>query len=103
MTAKWNSLKRELFANYPICQLCEVQQAVHLHHCIVSKGQVRNRMMHKYLDVIENALEVCQDCHVGADAYNTRLLAWNIQCRRYGRERINEWYDNLPFKVKENF
>ena len=99
----WNELKKDLFENRPVCKLCKVKPAVHLHHCIVSKGQARNRKFHKHLNVIENALEVCSDCHVGADAYNVRLMAWQIQCQRYGRERINDWYDNLPFKVKEAY
>ena len=101
MSNKWNDLKRELFASHPICRLCKLRPAVHLHHAIINKGKVRNKRLHKYLDVIENALEVCEECHLYADAYEVRRRAFEINIKRYGRARMKIWYDNLPLIIKE--
>ena len=101
--SKWLTLKAELFADRPLCKLCKVKPATQLHHCIVSKGKVRNKKMHKYLDVRENALEVCEECHKGADAYEVRTVAYRINSERYGHNHIDNWYENLPFLIKENF
>jgi len=101
LSAKWNALKRELFASHPICKLCRVRPAVHLHHAVINKGKVRNRKLHKYLDVKENALEVCEKCHKFADSYGFRVEAYRINAKRYGRERMRTWYNDLPLKIKE--
>ena len=90
-----------MFAGYPQCKLCEVRPAIHLHHAIINKAKVRNRKFHKYLDHKYNALEVCEECHKGADSYMIRRLAYEINCRRYGRDHMKTWYDNLPFRIKE--
>ncbi len=74
-----------------------------MHHCIVSKGQVRKRKFHKFLDHECNALEVCEKCHKTADGYQVRLKAWQIKCAEYGEEAMREWYDGLPFIVKERY
>ena len=101
MANKWNELKRELFEDSPLCKLCKIRPAIHLHHAVISKGKVRNKKKHKYLDVKENALEVCGTCHPFADAYDVRLSAWEINCRRYGIEHMIEWYDELPLRIKD--
>ena len=101
MGAKWNELKRALFAHYPVCKLCHRRAAVHLHHAVINKGKVRNKKFHKYLDVKENALEVCEECHKTADGWRTRVKAYNLNAKRYGREHMKDWYENLPFAIKE--
>ena len=101
MGAKWNELKKELFEKSPICKLCRVRPAVHLHHAVINKAKVRNKKMHKYLDVKENALEVCEECHKTADGWKTRVQAYRINSRRYGKEHMRHWYENLPLLVKE--
>ena len=103
MGTAWNDLKRELFASHPICKLCRIRPAVHLHHAIINKGKVRNRKLHKYLDHKYNALEVCEGCHKYADSYEVRLQAWKINAKRYGGHALQEWYSNLPLLIKERF
>ena len=97
----WNELKKELFADYPMCKLCMIRPAVHLHHAVINKGKVRNKKFHKLLDCKENALEVCEKCHKTADGYHKRMKAYRINVDRYGEEHMRDWYDSLPFKVKE--
>lgn len=99
--SRWASLKKELFACHPVCKLCRINPAVHLHHAVINKAKVRNKKLHKYLDVKENALEVCEKCHEGADSYMIRQLAFEINCRRYGRNHMESWYRDLPLLVKE--
>ena len=101
MSIKWNALKRDLFANHPLCKICHLKPAVHLHHAIINKGKVRNKKLHKYLDCKENALEVCESCHKFADSYGVRVEAFRINSQRYGTEHMKGWYNSLPFKVKE--
>ena len=101
MSQKWNNLKRDLFASHPLCKLCKIRPAVHLHHAVINKGKVRNKRLHGYLDVKENALEVCEECHLKADSYDRRRWSYNFNSGRYGYEHMKNWYDSLPFKVKE--
>ena len=103
MTAKWIALKRKKFAANPLCKFCRIRPAVHLHHAVVNKGKVRNKRLHKLLDVEENALEVCNECHKFADSYTKRREAYYINAKRYGASRMRVWYDNLPLKIKEKF
>ena len=42
MTQSWNNLKRELFAKHPLCELCKIRPAVHLHHAVINKGKATN-------------------------------------------------------------
>jgi len=97
----WNELKKELFESRPLCKLCKIRPAIHLHHAVINKGKVRNKKLHKYLDCKENALEVCDICHKMADAYGVRVAAYNINKRRYGLKHMQDWYDNLPLRIKE--
>ena len=103
MSAKWNTLKSELFENYPTCKLCGTRPAAHLHHAVINKGKIRSKKLHKYLDHLYNALEVCEVCHPFADAYDIRAAAWKINCERYGKTEMDVWYFGLPFKVKDVF
>ena len=101
MSQKWNELKKEKFESHPMCKLCRIRPAAHYHHAVINKGKVRNKKLHKYLDVEENGLEVCEECHKGADAYDMRVVAWGINCARYGYDHMRKWYDDLPLLVKE--
>lgn len=101
MANKWNELKKELFERHPMCKLCRVRPAVHLHHAVINKGKVKNKKFHKYLDVKENALEICAQCHVAADSYDFRKIAYRINVERYGLDCMREWYDSLPLLIKE--
>lgn len=97
----WLELKKELFESNPICKLCGIRPAVHLHHAVINKAKVRNKKLNKLLDVKENALEVCEVCHKTADGFWQRRDAYKINSKRYGWEHMREWYDNLPLKIKE--
>ncbi len=99
----WIKLKKSLFADYPLCQLCRIKLAEHLHHAIITKGMVRDKKKHKYLNVKENALEICTECHTFAGAYKYRRKAWKINCARYGNEHMSDWLDALPLLIKERF
>ena len=102
MSDKWNALKLELFANSPLCKLCNIRPAIHLHHAVINKGKVRNKKQHKYLDHKCNALEVCEECHLGADKYEDRRLAYHINANRYGHDVMKDWYGSLPLLIKES-
>ena len=101
MAKKWNELKAELFERSPVCKLCKIRPATQLHHAVINKGKVRNKKLHKYLDHKCNALEVCDKCHLGADKYEDRRLAYHINANRYGHDVMKEWYDSLPLLIKE--
>ena len=99
----WLELKKELFADRPLCKLCKVKSATELAHGIVHKRATRNKKTHKWLDVKENAIEICTDCQKLSETWNGRQMAWNVNGKRYGFENMEAWYDSLPLKFKEIF
>ena len=101
MSIKWNEIKRELFASHPLCKLCRIRPAVHLHHAVINKAKVRNKKLHKHLDCKENSLEICELCHKMADSYDVRKAAYSINVLRYGLDHMRKWYNELPLKIKE--
>lgn len=99
----WIDIKRELWDKpVVICKVCRLREATQLHHAIISKGKLRDRKKHKLIDHKCNALEICDQCHKSADAYEIRRLAYFINVVRYGEE-MNEWYESLPILIKESF
>ena len=99
----WLEIKKELFENSPMCKVCRIRLATDLHHAIISKAKVRRRKFHKYLDHKYNALELCKTCHKVADGYDTRKMAWDINCKRYTYKNMVNWYASLPLRIKEKF
>ena len=58
----------------------------------------------KELDVPENFQLVCEDCHKysgRAKSFENRMHFWQVQCERYGHERMVEWHQSIKLKVKE--
>lgn len=100
----WIDIKKIYWDNgYPLCWFCRVATATQLHHGIINKAKVRNRKLHKYLDVVENAIPVCDTCHQTADSYEMRTKAYNLKIYEFNKERIDSWLNNLPFTIKEIF
>ena len=101
MTKKWNDLKRDLWhesvSGNPACGFCG-QNAEDLHHALI--GRMKGR---PELDVRENALPVCKNCHRYADGYLMRNRAYNILCDELGQDRVDKWLDSLDFVTGEKF
>jgi len=100
---KWVELKKDLFLDMPLCKLCKVRPATELAHAIIHKRYTRNKKTHKFLDVKENALEICTACQKKSETYEGRLQAFKINSERYGKANMEAWYDGLPLLIKENF
>ena len=79
-----------------------IPPATDLHHGVINKAKFRSRSFHKYLDVIENAVPVCRKCHLYADAYEIRRIAYQLKVEELGKERMEKWLDSLPVIIKEN-
>ena len=100
----WIEIKFEYwYPTDPICWYCRIRTAVDLGHGVINKGKVKNRTFHKFLNVIENAVPTCKECHVDADSYENRSKAYQLKCYELGTERMELWLFNLPFNYKEIF
>ena len=55
------------------------------------------------LNVAMNYQATCEHCHTGtgeADATDNKYRFYEIQCNRYGAERVDGWIESLPLKNK---
>jgi len=55
------------------------------------------------LDCAMNYQAACENCHTGtgeADSYENKMRFYQIQCDRYGKERVDGWIESLPLKDK---
>ena len=81
-----------------LCE-CGCQQiADDRHHCLIPN--LKNFPM---LDVEENIVLVNHWEHTDKrkfDCLEWRQRFWDIQCRRYGKEHMQEWLDGLPDKLR---
>lgn len=58
----------------------------------------------KALDVDENFQLCCISCHKHtgkAKSFENKMHFWQVQCERYGHERMVEWHQSIKLKVKE--
>ena len=99
--APWIELKKELFADYPLCQYCLKEEAWELAHAIFHKRYKPGTKNRKYTDVRENAVPTCKSCGQHSETREGRLLAWSILKEREGEAHMRGWYDNFPAKIKE--
>lgn len=96
-----SELKRVIFADRPLCELCNRNRATELHHCLVHDM----KRYHKELTVPENLMAVCSYCHTSlsqqANSYEVRVQFAQEQIRRH--YNISKWYRSLPLKYKEQW
>jgi len=97
-----NELKACLHRNRPKCDICGylLGLSVDMHESIVPRRVVQG-WAKRYRDLIF-VEENCHLLHHGAchmEAHADALLMVAIQITRYGKARIQEWIDSLPFKV----
>jgi hypothetical protein len=101
--------KRDLFADISaadlielrgyMCEICEERHGTQRHHALV-----RRDYRFRELDVLINYQLVCEVCNTEtceADSKDNRLNFYLLQCDRYGKNVVDDWYDGLPFKHKE--
>ena len=98
----WAQISKRKLEGYPLCKLCEhlrpdkkPNDATQLHHCIIW----RMKKFKKWIDVEENGLECCNECHKYAQSYKVALIAWDINLARYGTERMQAFVNSLPLKI----
>ena len=86
--------------NQPTCEVlgCD-NPAEEAHHVFYGR-----KKGHPELDTDENFQLVCQDCHKysgKAKAFVNKVLFWQVQCERYGEDRMLTWHNGVNLKVKE--
>lgn len=101
----WTDLKRRLLLERSgLCEWClhnKIRKPAHqLHHALI--GRMKGK---PELDVEENAMLVCSECHYTGrvEAREVAEWFWERQCVRYGEEHMREWLDGLPLKVKPRY
>jgi hypothetical protein len=80
------------------CEICGLEtRALERHHCLIHR-----RKGHPEFDDERNLEMLCSICHEKyANSFEHKREFWAKQKIRY--PDMEEWYQNLPLKVKENF
>jgi len=99
----WLEIKKELFANYPLCQYRKIESATQLAHALYHKRYLNNAKRSKIISVRKNALPCGDNCQKFSETHEGRRHAWKMLCEREGLEEMNEWHDNLDLIIKERF
>jgi len=68
------------------------------HHCLFHRMKGRPE-----LDDDKNLMLVCQKCHQFCNNYKIRCRFWAKQVRRYGIEKMVEWYNGVRVADKPRF
>ena len=83
------------------CVVCgeRLSGIVDVHECIVTKGDVQSwpdSWKHPLIFNIYNCSSIHRACHEHGD----RQVWWNYKCEQFGKEEMEKWYYNLPFRGK---
>ena len=94
-------LKKYLWRDRPrLCDICgEPMRVCDMHESIVRRGVAQGWPLKRRSDIFvpENCHLLHPKCHSDAHANPELMVA--IQMLRYGREKIQEWIDSLPFRA----
>ena len=93
----WIEVKRRVIKERGYkCEHCERAGSVEAHHVFFH----RKKGM-KELDVEENMMLVCRECHPFMNGYEKKCWYWDVQAHRYSEEHMREWHDSVPLKCKD--
>jgi len=95
MSETWAQISERKLSHCPVCKICHVRLATQLHHGIMWRMAKKK----KWLDVEENGIELCDECHAVAQNYETAQKVWDINLKRYGAKRMVMFVENLHLKV----
>lgn len=84
--------------------MCGCGQPAHdWHHCFIHNIKKRGRSVYPQLNDERNLVFVNHWEHVELRKFDTRHWReyfWRLNCERYGEERMMEWLNSLPEKIK---
>ena len=83
----------------PVClQMLDYSRLMDVHECIVTKGDVQSWPdSWKFLiNNVYNCIVPHRECHRHGD----RERWWGYKCIMFGKEEMEKWYYNLPFRGK---
>lgn len=84
-----------------VCTVCNERLTgiIDVHECIVTKGDVQSwpNGWKFLINNLYNCVVVHRACHHHGD----RQRWWNYKCKQFGKEEMERWYYNLPFKGKQ--
>jgi hypothetical protein len=97
----WIEIGKRLIPN-AVCVLCGKESAKELAHMPRHKRNAPAKT-HKWINVEENAVPIGFDCKEFSETHEGRLIAVAWLREKFGREQWDNWYDNLPFRIKEDY
>jgi len=97
----WNEIAARLIPG-ATCVLCEDEPAKELAHMPRHKRDAGAKF-HKYIDVEEDAVPIGFDCKEFSETHKGRIIAVAWLREKFGKDHWNNWYDNLPFKIKDKY
>ena len=98
----WNEISKRLVGAYTMCVLCKKENAKELAHMPRHKRYAPKKT-HKHINVEENAVPIGFACKEFSETYEGRVIAVVWLREKFGREHWDNWYDNLPFLIKEEY
>lgn len=96
----WNEISERLVTG-SICVLCKQESSMELAHMPRHKRYAPKKT-HKFINVEYNAVPIGFKCKEFSETYEGRKVAVAWLREKFGVE-WDDWYDNLPFKIKESF
>ena len=95
----WNDISKRLVTG-AMCVLCMKEKAKELAHMPRHKRYAPAKT-HKFINVEENAVPIGYNCKEFSETYEGRKIAVAWLRNKFGRKAWDEWYDSLPFIIKE--
>lgn len=96
----WNEISERLVTG-AMCVLCKKENAKELAHMPRHKRYAPAKT-HKFINVEYNAVPIGYNCKEFSETYEGRVIAVAWLKEKFGSS-WDEWYDNLPFKIKESY
>jgi hypothetical protein len=82
------------------CEICcSSNSPLEFHHGILTRKDAMCAKWVNMIDVKENLFLLCEKCHKPQPP--SRHVCWEMACRRYGRTQVENWYLNIPYKLKK--
>ena len=78
-----------------LCEICHARPITDIHHALIGRDK-----RFPELNCEENFAGLCHEDHMAGkgDTHEFRVKFWKDQCRRYGKEHMQEWLASFRSK-----
>ena len=97
----WNEISQRLVTG-AMCVLCGKENAKECAHMPRHKRYAPAKT-HKFINVEENAVPIGFKCKEFSETRDGRKIAVEWLRSKFGRKHWDDWYNALPFRIKEDY